>query len=194
MLSIEERILDAAMSVFAKEGYTGATTRKIAVEAGVNEVTLFRKFKSKENLLKVVIDKNREDAHTKLDSILLMEKNADVPTCLRTLGQNFMLYLEERMNFIIMLIAEGRRRPEIPEILSSIPNMMIEHLSEYFKEQIEKGNMRKVNVQAAAFTYTGFIFQISLKMIKFNKKLQYEDQKALDDFIDIFTRGILKNR
>lgn len=43
----EQRILDAALRVFASEGFTGATTRRIAEEANVAEVTLFRKFKSK---------------------------------------------------------------------------------------------------------------------------------------------------
>ena len=58
-MSTEQRILDAALKVFASEGYTGATTRKIAEEANVAEVTLFRKFQSKENLLREVLIKNR---------------------------------------------------------------------------------------------------------------------------------------
>jgi AcrR family transcriptional regulator len=46
-----ERILAAASRVYAKHGSLGATTRHIAAEAGVNEVTLFRIFGSKEALL-----------------------------------------------------------------------------------------------------------------------------------------------
>ena len=45
------RLLDAAIRVYAQHGYQGATTRAIAAEAGVNEVTLFRIFGSKESLL-----------------------------------------------------------------------------------------------------------------------------------------------
>jgi len=37
----EQKILDAAIRMFASEGYDGATTRKIAEAADVNEVTLF---------------------------------------------------------------------------------------------------------------------------------------------------------
>lgn len=50
-MSTDERILDAAMRVFEEVGLRGATTRRIAEEAGVNEVTLFRRFGSKETLL-----------------------------------------------------------------------------------------------------------------------------------------------
>lgn len=45
------RLLAAAVRVYASHGYLGATTRAIAAEAGVNEVTLFRLFGAKETLL-----------------------------------------------------------------------------------------------------------------------------------------------
>ena len=53
-----ERILDAAARVYAKHGFRGATTRLIAIEAGVNEVTLFRTFGSKGALLEAVLTHN----------------------------------------------------------------------------------------------------------------------------------------
>ncbi len=46
-MDIRDRILDAAKRVYAQHGFRGATTRLIAIEAGVNEVTLFRTFGSK---------------------------------------------------------------------------------------------------------------------------------------------------
>lgn len=46
-----QRILQAAGRVYTQHGWRGATTRRIAEEAGVNEVTLFRHFGSKDALL-----------------------------------------------------------------------------------------------------------------------------------------------
>ena len=54
-----ERILEAASRVYAKHGFRGATTRLIAIEAGVNEVTLFRTFGSKSALLEAVLEQHR---------------------------------------------------------------------------------------------------------------------------------------
>ena len=51
------RLLEAAARVFARRGLEGATTREIAREAKVNEVTLFRHFQSKENLLSAVLQR-----------------------------------------------------------------------------------------------------------------------------------------
>jgi AcrR family transcriptional regulator len=46
-----QRILNAAKEVFSRDGFQGATTREIAREAGVNEVTIFRHFHTREELL-----------------------------------------------------------------------------------------------------------------------------------------------
>jgi AcrR family transcriptional regulator len=51
-----KRLLAAAAEVFAEQGLMAATTRGIAEAAGVNEVTLFRQFGNKQNLLTAVIE------------------------------------------------------------------------------------------------------------------------------------------
>jgi len=48
-------LLSAAARVFARDGLEGATTRAISREAGVNEVTLFRHFGTKEHLIEAVV-------------------------------------------------------------------------------------------------------------------------------------------
>lgn len=53
-----QRLLAAAARVFAQHGLNGATTRAIAEAAGVNEVTLFRHFQSKDRLLAAVVGEN----------------------------------------------------------------------------------------------------------------------------------------
>jgi len=54
------RILDAAARVYAELGFRGATTRRIANVAGVNEVTIFRIFGSKAKLMAEAISPSPE--------------------------------------------------------------------------------------------------------------------------------------
>jgi TetR/AcrR family transcriptional regulator len=49
-----QKIMDAALIVFAEYGYKGATIKEIAEKAGYSELTLFRKFKNKKNLFEMV--------------------------------------------------------------------------------------------------------------------------------------------
>lgn len=46
-----EQILSAAAKLYAEHGFRGTTTRAVAEAAGVNEVTLFRLFGSKVNII-----------------------------------------------------------------------------------------------------------------------------------------------
>jgi AcrR family transcriptional regulator len=54
-MEIKDRILEAAKKIYAQHGFRGATTRLIAIEAGVNEVTLFRTFGSKAALFEALM-------------------------------------------------------------------------------------------------------------------------------------------
>lgn len=54
-MDIRDKLLDAAAQVYARTGYRGATTRRIAQQAGVNEITLFRHFGSKDALIQAAL-------------------------------------------------------------------------------------------------------------------------------------------
>ena len=50
-------LLQAALKLISEKGYLGATTRDIAREAGVSEVTLFRHFGTKKRLFEELLNK-----------------------------------------------------------------------------------------------------------------------------------------
>ena len=54
-MDTRERILGGRKKVYAQHGFRGATTRLIAIEAGVNEVSLFRTFGSKAALFEAMM-------------------------------------------------------------------------------------------------------------------------------------------
>lgn len=53
-------ILDATLACIEQHGMGGLTTRRIAVLAGVNEVTIFRRFGNKETLLQSVFQREAQ--------------------------------------------------------------------------------------------------------------------------------------
>lgn len=63
MRDTRQRIVDAALSLIAERGYTATTTRAIAERAGVNEVTLFRRFGSKAGVLEAIGEELVDGAH-----------------------------------------------------------------------------------------------------------------------------------
>lgn len=195
-MSVEQRILDAALKVFASQGYTGATTRRIAEEANVAEVTLFRKFQSKENLLREVLIKNRVEI-SELDNLFRIDKNADIQTDLMILGKNIAKDMTDKKKdskhrmLMFMLFEEGRRRSEVGEILTSVFQMYITRLSEYFALQITYGKMRNVNPRSAALTFISYFVYTSLLRGVVEDRFLGNSNEEIERFTDIFTRGIL---
>lgn len=198
MVVKDEEILKAAMKIIVREGYQGATTKLIADEAGINEVTLFRKFHSKENILQAVITQQRDDALRALTSAFLSQRVHDdnngnsprIATILTKLGGRLIEFMKTKLDLMILLISESRRKPAVAKTISSIPQDMIRQLEKLFEEQIRLRRMRDVDPQLAAVTFLGFLFYYSLMKEMFDDKVIKDDKKIFDGFVDIFLNGV----
>lgn len=56
MTEKQEKILQSALELFAKEGFHATSTSKVARHAGVSEGLIFRHFENKEGLLQAILD------------------------------------------------------------------------------------------------------------------------------------------
>lgn len=56
MTEKQEKILQAALQLFAKEGYHATSTSKVAKQAGVSEGLIFRHFGNKDGLLQAILE------------------------------------------------------------------------------------------------------------------------------------------
>lgn len=104
-----ERILEAAGRVYAKHGFRGATTRLIAAEAGVNEVTLFRTFGSKGALLEAVLEQN--DACSEVNP--LPDPAVDPEEELTIWVAEHLERIRDLRPMLIQAISEIDERPEV---------------------------------------------------------------------------------
>jgi AcrR family transcriptional regulator len=112
MKNTEEKILEAAIRIFAKEGVTGATTRKIAIAAKVNEVTLFRHFKTKEELLRrVIVQKSKRFEHVFTEEPV--KTKADVKRTIMTFTKSYVHMLRDNEDFIRTFFGEMTRHPDL---------------------------------------------------------------------------------
>lgn len=102
-----QQILDAAAQVYAEAGFRGATTRRIAEVAGVNEVTLFRLFGSKANLIDEVIRSCRQG-----EQFPLAEQPADPEAELTAWAAASHAFMVERRGMLRSAVAELHEHPE----------------------------------------------------------------------------------
>src|SRR3970040_3114973 len=56
-ISTRDKILEAAIRLFAEKGFSGTTTRESGEKAGVNEALIFRYFSTKGDLYSAIIER-----------------------------------------------------------------------------------------------------------------------------------------
>ncbi len=110
------RILDAAARVYALLGFRGATTRRIAEAAGVNEVTLFRTFGSKEALIAEAL---RARANAPVGALTLPADPVDPERELATWATAHLAELRASRALIRQAMSDMEQRPEVAPCVSS---------------------------------------------------------------------------
>ena len=102
-----ERMLQAAKSLFAKEGYENASTSAIAREAGSSESQLVKHFGGKPGLLEAVLDRGWLEIAGQVNQAL-----AFAPTPVAKLGilsHTMITFLDRDPALKQLLLLEGRR-------------------------------------------------------------------------------------
>lgn len=186
----EQKIVDATIFLLDKEGMNGTTTKKIAKKAEVSEVTVFRKFKSKDNLLKIAKIYYSDYFLEKIGDIFTNYEDTDLESLLKNTWWKLVNFLDNNLDIIKIALDELMSNLEEEKIFSKFSDEVLKNLTNIFQEQIDKGKIRKINPSAAALTVFSVIVE-GIIFWKFESKVSNDDtNKYLDDFLDIFIKGI----
>jgi len=193
--STDERLLQATLKLISEKGYLRATTKDIAREAGVTEVTLFRHFGSKERLFEEVINK-----YTFLPPLrdLLSEISKysySYEKGLHAIGVLFFETLKERKSLVKIMTSEINIYPEkIREIYTQFIDETDRVLAGYFRSQQKKGMLRRFSPEMAAGVFLGMIFSCFRleEIVKGRDIHKKELDGIIKEFVEIFVHGTLK--
>src|SRR4051794_21283871 len=126
-MDIRERILQAAARVYAQHGFRGATTRLIAIEAGVNEVSLFRTFGSKAALFEAMMQSHSAS----LPVPELPERPLDPQAELTPWCASLLAHMREWRSIIRKSFGELEERPEAANVMCEGPHSAAVSLTGY---------------------------------------------------------------
>ena len=189
----KEQLLKATLKLISEKGYLGATTREIAQEAGVTELTLFRHFGSKERLFEELLK-----SYTFLPMLkeLLPElEGLSFEEALTLIATRFLLSLKERKSMVKIMYSEVTSYPvKIREVYNKFIDEMRTTLALYFESQQNRAIIRKnmsPDMAARVFLWILFSYFRSEEIMRsagMKKKTMEKDAKVI---IDIFMHGTL---
>lgn len=186
----EEKIINATFRILQKEGVEKATTKKIAAEAGVNEITIFRKFKNKKNLIEIVKEHHMQIFIDKIENIFDFDEDEEIDVYLKDNFNELSSLSDEDFSIMKIAMEEVREIPERKLILSRITDVILNKLDEFFKLQIQKGKIREVNTRILAIICFSITFQSVVLWKVYNKDPNVEANEYSDEFLNIVFNGI----
>lgn len=153
----DEKVYLAAVQTVIERGYSGATTKQIAEAAHISEVTLFRKYGNKAQLVKLAI----ADMAEKIDLGSATHYSGNVAADLLRVVQMYQGTAEKSGRFFYTMLLEIPRHPELTDILD-LPIGMISEVGQLVVRYQEEGILTQENPLFAVSALLGPLMAANL--------------------------------
>ncbi len=139
----EEKILNAAQTVFTQKGMDGTRMQEIADEAGINKALLHYYFRSKQKLFEAIFSKVFSQIFPDIKSLIYSEKPID-----EKLGVFIEKYIDLLMRNPFLptfILKEVNRDPEFLASVIKKQGINPADILQLLEKEMEKGQIRKMD-------------------------------------------------
>lgn len=186
-VDVRDALLKATLKLFAELGSRGATTRRIAQEAGVNEVTLFRHFPNKEALMHAAL-------HTFVEQtqyLRLPETPVDPAAELTAWARDHHKHLYKLRSLIRTSMGEFEEHPEHCKQAMCVSIGINNELTDYLIEARKRGVVTAdFDPRAAASMLMGTLFSDAMGRDPMPERYPYSMRDGIDRYLTLFLRAI----
>lgn len=187
-LTSKDKLMQAALSLMAEKGYNGVSTKEIAAEAGVSEMTLFRNFGSKPNLLDEAIDRFYYTGA--METIFAERLMWDLRSDLRLIAETYHEIMNRNRTWIRVVLQEAELSAA-REKAQKHPRQLRELLTNYFTGMMEKGKLTPTSPEAQAITFMWMNYGAFMAHLYGSEGITgVALTEFLDSSIELFVRGL----
>lgn len=193
-----EQIIDAAMRVFSQKGFTRATNKDIAREAGITPGLIYHYFENKEALLKAIIEGR---SPLKLLSSLPPQVLMLPPEVFLRFMILQVLGIVEEEKFVQLLrvflseIIHGEiiHNPNISQVGAEVLQRVLGFLGSYFETRMEAGELRQADASLTVQVLMGSVmgFVLRRQIIHDAVALEYSHEQIADAVVETVLKGLL---
>jgi AcrR family transcriptional regulator len=191
----EERrrmIIEAALTLFARKGFQGTTTKEIAQAAGCSEAMLFKHFATKDELYSAILE-TRVRIEETLAKALHAAARKDDAGVFRAVGLEALTQTELDPSLMRLLLFSALEGHPLSHLFfeTRVRGLHI-FLSSYIEERIADGVFRPVNPLIAARSFMGMIVHYLLlhEIYGVKQPAGCLPEQVVDTFVTLFCEGI----
>jgi AcrR family transcriptional regulator len=186
-------ILEAATTLFLRNGYRGTSMDEIAEVAGVSKQTVYKAFSDKESLFSEIVigavEKAADPVHAE---VLKLEDTGDIEADLRRLARQLLerVMQPQLLQLRRLVIGEAGRFPELGRTFyEQGPGRTIAALAAVFERLEARGELQLDDSLLAAAHFNWLVMSIPVNQAMF---LGEDDPRAhLDRYADAGVRAFL---
>lgn len=189
LVSTRQRLINAAIELFAVQGVTETTTRQIAELAKVNEVTLFRNFGNKHGLLLAVISES--PVFKDLGESLRQQANqtSSFYEALKGYASARLQALEQVPDLVLSVVGEARHYPvENRQALGKYLTQANYYVAEYLATVMEREQLNSdISAEKLASLLNSLL--LGYAVIEFTSEfheLWHDRDEFLENLIELF--------
>lgn len=184
----QEKIIEATMNLIMEKGYGGTTTKDIAKQAGINECTIFRKFKGKKDIV--------------LSAMTLPEWNPQLKeedfSYVGNLEEDLVSFSKVYLSKVtphMVKVSIGLRTPELygetADGIMEVPSTFKRVMVRYFKEMKKRGVIQNTDYEGMAVQFLAMNFGYVFFKASFGEKLmEVEQEEYIKESVRRFVHGI----
>ena len=190
-----KEIIRSAMEVFARKGFSGSTTRRIAESAGISEAMIYSHFQNKEDLYAAIIDEKLRRNEQLFFPVEAMRKKDDRQV-FTTIVSNFLHQHSGDTTFMRLLLFSALEDHELARMFMAGPmTRFFTHLGDYIQQRCDDGAFRPINPAMAARSLLGMaVYSVLLREIYGDQALQSLSlDETVEAIVTTFCEGIQAN-
>ncbi len=136
----KRQILAAAAVCFARRGFHGATMPEICAEAKLSPGTVYRYFRSKDDLIEALVEQDRAES---LELITFIGRTSDIPTAIGRAVDEALAAVDDPAAAAVYLEvgAEAARNPRIAAIVRRHDQSVTGALADLLRRGQERGEI-----------------------------------------------------
>jgi AcrR family transcriptional regulator len=187
-----QRLISAALELFASQGVTETTTKQIAELAGVNEVTLFRHFGTKHGLLLAAIEDSAVFNHLGQTLIGQASQTSSIYQVLKDYANACLEALERVPAVVRSVVGEAGQYPaQNREALGRGFTKANRYVAQYLEAAIARGQLRaNLSAEKLASLLNGML--LGYAVIEFTSEfheLWQNREDFLENLVTLFLHG-----
>ena len=184
------KILNSTMMLIMEKGYTATTTKDIAKKAGINECTIFRKFKGKKEIIVAAMSLPEWDPCFKESDF---EYTGELVEDLCSFAEVYSKKVTPKM----VKISLGLRSPDLYEItkdgIREIPDTFKKVLVIYFTEMQKQNKIHTDDIESLAVAFLAINFGYVFFKASFGDELtELQTKEYIESSVRHFVNGICK--